>query len=130
MEVSTYPIKIKAMVDWPTPTNLRGLRGFLGLTGSYRKYVLNYGVICRPLNELLKKDAFKRGEEVHKSFAALKQAMSTTPVLTLPDYSQEFIEISNSYENDLQVTALISELAIQTQGPHIYHYSSGILRKK
>ncbi|XP_075101843.1 uncharacterized protein LOC142177270 [Nicotiana tabacum] len=57
--VSTDPNKIQAMVDWTRPSSLRALKGFLGLTGYYRKYVANYGTICRPLTDFLKKDVFK-----------------------------------------------------------------------
>ncbi|XP_070024819.1 putative mitochondrial protein AtMg00860 [Nicotiana tabacum] len=88
---STDPSKIQAMLDWPRPNSVRALRVFLGLTGYCRKYIANYEIICRPLIDLLKRDAFKWNDEADLAFTTLKKAISSTLVLALPDYIKEFI---------------------------------------
>jgi hypothetical protein len=89
--VAADPAKISSMLDWPIPKTITGLRGFLGLTGYYRKFVRDYGKICRPLNALLKKGNFVWNLGVEEAFNALKEVMTTTPVLALPDFSKPFM---------------------------------------
>jgi hypothetical protein len=89
--VRVDPKKIEAMQDWPHPKTLKILRGFLGLTGYYRKFVKNYGKIAAPLMALLKKNSFNWTPAAAQAFQTLKMAMCTTLVLALPDFTKTFV---------------------------------------
>jgi hypothetical protein len=68
------PKKIEAMQDWMHPKTLEILRGFLGLTGYYRKFVKNYGNIATLLTALLKKNSFTWTPVAAQAFQTLKMA--------------------------------------------------------
>ncbi|XP_068636090.1 uncharacterized mitochondrial protein AtMg00860-like [Aristolochia californica] len=78
--------KIQAITYWPPPTSITALRGFLGIAGYYRKFIRSYGQIAAPLNNLLKKNAFTWSETAAHSIQQLKEALSSAPVLQLPDF--------------------------------------------
>jgi hypothetical protein len=89
--VKADPTKIKAMLKWPIPKTIKALRGFLGLTGYYWKFVKGYGGIATPLTTLLRKDAFRWSEMAEEAFNLLKKTMSTPPIIGLLDFSKHFV---------------------------------------
>lgn len=90
--VSTDPDKITAVSTWPSPTSVREVRSFLSLAGYYRKFVRNFGIIARPLTELLRKNTIFHWTSAHEhSFQALKTALVTAPVLALPNFARPFL---------------------------------------
>ncbi|KAK4416960.1 Retrovirus-related Pol polyprotein from transposon [Sesamum alatum] len=50
-KVAADPSKIQAMMDWPAPNSLSALRGFLGLTGFYRRFVRHYASLATPFTD-------------------------------------------------------------------------------
>ena len=89
--VATDNQEIEAVQKWPEPKSVKELRGFLGLTGYYRRFVHLYGGIARPLTDLLKFESFIWTQLQQAAFEALKKAMVSAPVLSLPNFHETFI---------------------------------------
>ncbi|KAL0413690.1 UNVERIFIED_CONTAM: putative mitochondrial protein [Sesamum radiatum] len=88
--VRANPSKLRAIADWPTPHSITALRGFLGLTGFYRRFVRHYASIAAPLTDLLKQKSFHWTSVANAAFRQLQAAMLALPVLHLLDFSQSF----------------------------------------
>ncbi|XP_057548097.1 uncharacterized mitochondrial protein AtMg00860-like [Amaranthus tricolor] len=79
-------------MEWLNPKNVTEVRSFLGLADYYRKFVVNFSKIARPLFEFLKKGVrFRWGEKHSKSLEELKKRLTTAPVLTMPDCGKAFV---------------------------------------
>jgi RNase H-like domain found in reverse transcriptase len=83
--------KIVKVKDFPKPTTIRQLRGFLGLASYYRKFIKNFSSIARPLNSLLEKDTpFEWMDDHQQAFETLKRHLIMAPILRYPNFSQPF----------------------------------------
>jgi Reverse transcriptase (RNA-dependent DNA polymerase). len=83
--------KIIKVRDYPEPTNIRQLRGFLGLASYYRKFIKNFSTIAKPLNQLLEKDIlFEWKENQQQAFETLKKLLISAPILRYPDFQRPF----------------------------------------
>ena len=85
--ISTDPEKVKAVIDFPQPKDLKSVQSFVGLCSYYRKFIRNFATIARPLTDLTKKDRpFIWDIEQQNSFDELKTLMTTTVILAFPNY--------------------------------------------
>ena len=114
--VAPDPAKIQAMLAWPVPTSPTALRGFLGLTGFYRKFIKGYATVASPLTALLRKDNFQWSQAADLAFQTLKNLMTQAPVLSTPDFSIPF-----TLETDASAST-IGAVLLQ-QGHPIAYYS-------
>ncbi|PNF37360.1 hypothetical protein B7P43_G17830 [Cryptotermes secundus] len=83
--------KIKAVTDFPIPQS-QDIKSFLGLAGYYRKFIVDFSAIARPLTDLLKKENdWTWTEKEQTSFELLKSKLTKAPLLQYPDFSKPFI---------------------------------------
>ncbi|KAK3286841.1 hypothetical protein CYMTET_5629 [Cymbomonas tetramitiformis] len=78
--------KVSSIKDWPKLETVTHVRQFLGLAGYYRRFVHRFSEIAQPLTSLTKTDVpWQWGELQQWAFDELKTALSSAPVLALPD---------------------------------------------
>ena len=104
--VEPDPAKIEKVRDWPVPTDVGGLRQFLGFAGYYRRFIKDFSKVARPLNDLLvggvrtgKKRKklkppspmlWKWGAEQDAAFLKLKELLTEPPILGYADFAHPF----------------------------------------
>ncbi|RLM74197.1 hypothetical protein C2845_PM15G12530 [Panicum miliaceum] len=102
--VSTDPVKVQIIQQWPVPTCVKDVRSFLGMAGYYRRFVKMFGLISKPLTSLLKKgQIFVWNESTQAAFETLKQALLEAPVLAIPDFSKQFVVTTDASDKGIGV---------------------------
>ena len=86
--------KVKAVSGSSRPITKKDVRGFLGLTGYYRRFIPNYANTAAPLSDLTKKakpSEVMWTDECEKAFQDLKSALCSYPILANPAYDHCFV---------------------------------------
>jgi hypothetical protein len=86
--IKMCPSKISAILEWPTPSSITDIRSFIGLCNYYRKFIQGFSTITSPLIELTRNDIpFIWTLKQQSSFDQLKHAITSAPILQLPNQS-------------------------------------------
>lgn len=113
--IKPNPIKLKAVRDFPKPTNKTELKQFLGLAGYYRKFVKGFSKITSCLTQLLRKDQdFIFTPKCQLAFDTLREALcSNDVVLQIPDFSKPFILTTDA--SDTAIGSVLEQLDANNQ---------------
>ena len=94
------PAKIRAVQEFPAPTNVTGVKAFLGLCNYCRRFINGFAQIASPLNKLTSKNIkFDWTPECQTSFECLNSALVSAPVLAYPNFVLIWTEIHDSYRS-------------------------------
>ncbi|GKB51298.1 reverse transcriptase domain-containing protein [Tanacetum coccineum] len=82
--------KIDVITKLPPPTNIKGVRSFLGHVDFYRRFIKDFSKIARPITKLLEKDTPFEDEECQKAFESLKEKLTCAPVIVSLNWNLPF----------------------------------------
>jgi hypothetical protein len=89
--IAVDPGKVKEVLEWKQPMTVSEVRSFLWLAGYYRRFILNFSKITKPITELLKKgNKYVWSEACNEAFKRLKKLLTTSFVLAQPDTTKPF----------------------------------------
>lgn len=99
-QVKPVRAKVEAVAKFPSPTNKRKLRRFLGMAGYYRGFCRNFATVVAPLTDILSTERkFVWKEVCESALCSAKDLLCNGPVLSAPNFALPFSlqvdEISN-----------------------------------
>ena len=90
--VSMNPSKVKSVLEWAAPRNIRGLQSFLGFANYYRRFIQNYSKKIQGMTALTKKGVkYHWPESADAAFKELKKAFTEAPILAHYDEERQVV---------------------------------------
>ncbi|GJU48712.1 reverse transcriptase domain-containing protein, partial [Tanacetum coccineum] len=110
--------KIDVISKLPPPTNVKGIRSFLGQAGFYQRFIKDFLKITRPLTKFLEKDtSFEFNDDCHKAFNSLKEKLTCTPVMVSPNWNLPFEFMCDA--SDFAVRAVLGQKDENVAADHL-----------
>ncbi|MBW0533810.1 hypothetical protein O181_073525 [Austropuccinia psidii MF-1] len=108
--------KVKQILNWTPPRNLKALQSFLGFANFYFHFIKNYSKKISSITSFLKKDScFPLNEEALRKFHQLKEAFTTSPILShVNPYLPTIVETDTS---DYALGAVLSQVSHSGKHP-------------
>jgi len=120
--------KVKSVLDWPSPKNVKELQSFLGLCNFYRKFIKDFAKNMEPLRKLLKKEnPFIWDKSAEDAFQKLKDSFKADDFLIFPDPDKEFIVETDA--SDFAVGCILSQVSSEDNQLHPVAFHSRSLNK-
>jgi Reverse transcriptase (RNA-dependent DNA polymerase). len=118
--IKPNPDKIRAIQNFPIPSNSKQLKGFLGLLGYYRKFIKDFAKVTKPLTKCLKKDATinTKDPDYISCFELCKNLLINEPILQYPNFAEPFILTTDA--SNYALGAVLSQGKIGTDLPVAY----------
>ncbi|RVX07057.1 Retrovirus-related Pol polyprotein from transposon 17.6 [Vitis vinifera] len=118
--------KVELIVKLPSPTNVKGVRQFLGHAGFYRRFIKDFSKLARPFCELLVKDAkFIWDDRCQRSFEELKLFLTTAPIVRAPNWQLPFEVMCDA--SDFAIGAVLGQR--EDGKPYVIYYASKTLNE-
>jgi hypothetical protein len=89
--IAVDPSKVKDILEWKPPTTIHQIRSFLRLASYYRRFILDFSKLMKPITSLLKNDTkFNWSSRCNEAFKQLKVLLTTALVLAQPNIEKLF----------------------------------------
>jgi len=124
--ISTDNDKIAAVSNWPISQNKEHLRNFLGLCSHYRRFVKDFSILVKPLYALTENQTkFVWNEQCEDAFNWLKQALTSSPILSLPKEEGDLVLDTDT--SNFGIRAVLSQK--QDRVEKVISYFSRVLNR-
>ncbi|KAH8349451.1 hypothetical protein KR067_013707 [Drosophila pandora] len=118
------PGKVAAITELEPPTNVKGVRQFIGMASWYRRFVPDFAWVAKPLNDLLRKGTkWEWTSRQQEAFEKLKSRLAEDPVLACPDFTKKFVLQTDA--SDYGVGAVLTQDT--DEGERVVAYASRTL---
>ena len=106
--IRASPEKVRAIIEWPRPKSVHGIKSFLRLASCYRRFVRGFSEMARPLMALTRaKVEWDWSVVQNQAFNRLKLALTTALILKLLDFERQFVVTTDTI--DVAVGAILKQ---------------------